>query len=306
MLCDIGYVIKDHVPAMMQIMTNHITSYNMQFLTTKCLNTAVMMWYLFLGTREDVLDVPHYCDSDRVVRRGRSSRASDPAAWEENALNPMRVARALRRELTAPQDMTQGCVRRRIFYVMMTSGNLRWALSKEEGRAARRPPSLMFPGHVFVIEKVGGGRNRFNLFQSFINRYTLDGHAVFNRSFAVSQTVVEGILAGIERMYTEPAWSADTTRFWKSFTHVDSPEYEGYNFRDNSFMCFNAADTTNCVLHMKTFLEAKRAELLPHVQSAMDAVYGRAESYKNTDNTALRPLTNREMLEEIDAILRKI
>ena len=46
MLCDIGYIIQDHVPAMMQLLTNEpaLRDNNMMMIKTKCLNTAIVMW----------------------------------------------------------------------------------------------------------------------------------------------------------------------------------------------------------------------------------------------------------------------
>jgi len=318
MLCDIGYIIKDHIPAMMQLMTDHIRSYNMQLLTTKCLNTAVMMWYLFLGERTDVMNAPETCDSKEVRERGmrERKRCGRTDEWAHNDTNPCVVVRRLRDSLLEPQEATQQVrtgsragdvkqvMKRTLYYVMLTTCKLRPA--REHAGPWWNPGGVPFPGHVFVVEKVGGDCNRYNLFQSYINEYTLSGHSIYNRSFAVSEAKIRDIMRGIERMYTEPTWSAETTAFWKRFSHVDTSGYEGYRFCDESYVCFRTADTSNCVHHLARFLKQKLTEMSDALRSAPDAVYGDASRYNNTDDTGLHLLSNREMREEIETMLAKI
>jgi len=313
MLCDIGYIIKDHIPAMMQLMTNHIRSYNMQLLTTKCLNTAVMMWYLFLGEQADVMEAPEACDSKDVAEAGirERKRCRTPAEWARSQSNPLAVIRRLNDALLEPQEATREVedgrqvMKRTLFYVMLTSCKMRPGPERVDPRSWSNP-TMSFPGHVFVIEKVGGDRNRYNVFQSYINQYTLSGHSTYNRSFAMSEQTIRGIMQGIQRMYSEPTWSSETTAFWNRFTHVDTREYEGYRFCENSFVCFRTADTSNCVRHLQTFLQKKLREMAGVLRSAPHEVYGDASRYNNTDDESLHLLTNAEMREEIRTMLAKI
>ena len=105
-MCDIGYIIRDHVPALMQVLTNELREYNMELMTTKCLNTAVMMMYLMLGAR--ALEYTRQCDVRAV--RGRVREGGEPASAA--------VARSLADEaLSKPAAGT-----RELFYVMITDG----------------------------------------------------------------------------------------------------------------------------------------------------------------------------------------
>lgn len=62
--CDIGYIVRHHLTAMMQLLTVELRDYDMCLMTTKCFNTAVMFWYLFLG--EDAISSPSHFSSERV------------------------------------------------------------------------------------------------------------------------------------------------------------------------------------------------------------------------------------------------
>lgn len=65
-MCDVGYLMSQHVVSIMQMLTVELHSkYNMQMLTTKCLNTAVMFMYLMVGS-----------DSDSTATTGNSSSAT--------------------------------------------------------------------------------------------------------------------------------------------------------------------------------------------------------------------------------------
>lgn len=204
---------------------------------------------------------------------------------------------------------TKQVVKRTLYYVMLTSCSMPPGEDRDRVEPPRRTwrnSGRSFPGHVFVIEKVGGERNRYNVFQSYINEYTLSGHSIHNRSFAMSEESVADIADGIHRMYSEPVWSPETTAFWNRFTHVDTRDYEGYRLCDESFVCFRTADTSNCVYHLHRFLKRKAAEMEDVLRTAPDEVYGDASRYDNTDDQELHLLTNREIYGEIETMLAKI
>lgn len=319
MLCDVGYVIQGHIPALMQIMTDHIQDYNMNLLTTKCLNTAVTIWYLFLGQDDTALKAVQYCDSRAVNERGISKKKkSRSGSWATDVLNPVVASERLGEELLSAVYATEGsCVTRRIFYVMMTDATLKLGRSDaEKQKQKQKQQRISFPGHVFVIEKVGrggsdvaAGSNRYNLFQSYISKYTLEGHAVFNKSFAMSQETVDDVVRNIRRMYAEPVWSKETTRFWKGFTHVDASEFEGYAFAGSSHLCYQSVNTTNCVSHLGSFLRAKKKVVLDGMERGVlsgSDVYGDKSKFPNKGERDFEPFTNDQILSEIDTILDKL
>lgn len=105
-MCDIGYIIKDHVTALMQMLTVELKEYNMQLVTTKCLNTAVMMTYLLLGNKY-ALDVTRHCDVPNVVDRNIGK-----------PIDRSFVIKSLRDDLLSKTDVQE----RALYYVMITDG----------------------------------------------------------------------------------------------------------------------------------------------------------------------------------------
>lgn len=82
-MCDLGYIIKDDLCPLLHVMTNRLKTYNMQLLTTKCLNTAVMMLHLLMSADESaVSEHTVHCDvpNVRARRRACSSRAQAAAS----------------------------------------------------------------------------------------------------------------------------------------------------------------------------------------------------------------------------------
>lgn len=349
----------------MQLLTNEIQGMGMRLMTTKCLNTAVMMWYLFLGDEVNV-GAPVQCDSRSVRDHVVAKRETLPTrAYAEDPSNPRVVLAALQRDLLAPAPPSD---ERTLFYVMLTDADLPRATfastpphsttgasftgqpqpqpqpQRQRQRAEalggdattthsspwkrlRRlltaaPPSLreagrdrdeqevrFFPGHVFVVEKIGGV-NRYNLYQSYIDAYTLAGHAAFNKSFSVSEKSMRGVAHGLLRLYSEPCWSPASTAFWKHFAHVDASEFEGFQFSEQSFVCYRTAKTHNCVQRFRDFLRQKRRMLSADLRrgaASPRSAYGDTRLYTGQQrNVRIEVLSNAQMLAEIDALLAKM
>lgn len=337
----------------MQLLTNELREYGMQLMTTKCLNTAVMMWYLFLGERDDDFRKAAYCDSKSVKRRGLDARKTlEPRRYAASEWNPVNVVERFGKDLLSTvqddprvTDPDALCGMRTLFYVMMTDAELPLVKTKtpphkskkisedddnnddrngngkkSQSSSAHHPsptpptgvPKQFFPGHVYVIEKVWirPDRNRYNLYQSYINNYTLNGHAQNNHSYSMSQAGAQRLVDNLEMMYASPAWDERYTRFWKQFTHVDTTRYEGYQFSQQSFFCYRKANTTNCTANLERFLREKLGELdalLRSGQAQEDGVYGDSRLYTGSqNNVAIQILTNGQMKAEMEEMLQKL
>jgi len=345
MLCDIGYVIQDHLPALMQIMTNELTDYSMQLMTTKCLNTAIMMWYLFLGEREGTMEDVVECESRAVQARGKRAREeheSKGVSFVKSDLHPLNVATRFSEDLletleqkqkkqqakkggktsnssasrSSPAKSSCNMPSRTIFYVILTDAYLPRTptvdVKNNNNNNNKVPRVEHFPGHCFVIEKMSQrpSRNRYNIYQSYINKYTLEGHVEFNRSLGMSQEKAADLTTNIRRLFSEPAWSPEDTAFWKRFTHVSVPNYEGFQFSDQSYMCYRKADTTNCISHLRSFLERINEELEKRLASGQETpedVYGNDKLYTGNQRTVeIQILTNAQMRRQLDELLQKL
>jgi hypothetical protein len=279
-MCDIGYIIKDHVPALMQVLTNELREYNMQLITTKCLNTAVMMMYLLLGTK--ALQYTRHCDVENV--RVRKSRGTDPQSGT--------IASMLRRHVNRCSP------KRSLFYVMITNGDMQHATNKSIAK-------MSFPGHVFVIERIYRGVGMgctFNIYQSYINQYSMAKYIdVQGGSLSIGKSKMQRLMLGIDGILNKAVWDKECTATWTELTSVDASRYEGFVIKNNLLMCYRTVETTNCVSQLNTLVEAtiKKLKEVPHAH--LSAVYGDPKLYKDCDQD-VTPLTNAEMLTHMTAI----
>jgi hypothetical protein len=277
-MCDIGYLIKDHVPAVMQLLTNALPEYNMQMLTTKCLNTAVMMMYLMLGA--DGLRITRHCDVENV--RKRHGRA--PASQAD-------IARDLRDEVMSTRTSN-----RALFYLMITDGDMPSQADPQK--------KVYFPGHVIVIEKLE--RGNFNLYQSYVNHYDLKGHIDDGGGgMPVGPTRMARLMAGLIRLMRAEVWDAGTSRDWRELTGVGgahTQQFEGYAPRGVLLMCYKRVETNTCVSRLKGLLSSTLANLERVPAAERGKLHGRADMYAK----GTRPMTVDAMIRNLSALSNKL
>ena len=194
-----------------------------------------------------------------------------------------------------------------------------------------------FPGHVYIIEKFqdlqSSGKIRYNIYQSYIDNYTLDGHleARTPSSSSLSTTTIRKYLDGMRALYSKSCWNREDTKFWMWLTRVDCSNLEGFEFADHSFVCYKAASTTNCLSALRKYLVQKlnvllekeneiRKKIIASKENATiglsdtdlndwrNKIYGlyAEKNVKNLDGNEKYLLTNEQMKGEIIAMLDKI
>ena len=278
-MCDLGYLIQDHLPALMQLMTYDQRSV-MTTETTKCLNTAVMITHLMLGP-ERAAPVTAACDV-HVVRRS--------ALAGKHPGNPA-VAASLKERVL----MTGG--KRAIFYVMITDAA---AMPLEPAAMPLKlqpaaVPTQHFPGHVFVVERLP--RGTFNVYQSYIRSYSMAGHLDrWRKSLSVSRARMTKLLEGLSVLGGSRVWDAPCTAFWQDLTGVDESRFEGYALTGHVHLCFQEVESDSCIGNLRKFVDSKLHEI-----DHMDAVAGRRTASPHT-----RPLTVNEMRKELLALRGKL
>lgn len=291
--------------AIMQLMTNELPDFNMQILTTKCLNTAVTIMYLFLGDKDNRFSgLVNQCDSHVVSKRGSNARKNSREPFAQSPHNPTVVMHAFEKEVLNMKASTR-LPERTLYYIMITDACLLNPDQKDE-----RKRHIMFPGHVLVLEKNihqtdnanGKPKVRYNLYQSYIDHYDLGGHIRLNKSLSLSTGRVLDLLKGLNTLYSVDRWNAECTAFWERLTHVKSPEFEGFEFANRSYFCFTQVKTTACVEKLRDFLRDRLARI---PIDSPDVVYGDSELYTHLD-VDVKPLTNSEMKKDIEYMLAKI
>lgn len=280
--CDLGYIIKDHVKTLMQLFDDDLKEYNMQLITSKCLNTAVLIMYLFLG--KYALHITNQCDVPTVEN-----------AYKEKDMSEEQVAKFKRSVLNISSKTRQ------LYYVMMTDATLTHADDNKK--------TTSFPGHVFVIEKIPR-RNKqskpyYYIYQSYINKYDFNGAVQRNRnSLKVSYEKLSHIVDDIEYVFTNGVWDQRVVKLWNELAFVDSTEFLNHVTRGSILFCYRMIKIKDCANVLRKLLANKLKDLKTNSKYTDNpsAIYNNVRSYYAED----KPLTVSEIIKELDIMLQKI
>jgi hypothetical protein len=235
--CPLASVVRDHLAFLMRLFDADLSEYNMRQVTTKCLNTAVLTFYMLLGKR--ALDHTRYCDVENILARRR--RDAPAPFWDGMVASIRRMRRqVLRRaqERSGPK----------LFYCMITSAEV--------------PGHGVFPGHVFVLRKSADPQARFDLYQSYIHEFDLNQFMQRNADggTALSRAKVTAILDGLLDVFqNRPVWDAAAAAWWKTLSTVDATRFEGYPIRDTLYFCSRVVTVQQCTDTLERLLVEKRA-----------------------------------------------
>lgn len=282
--------------AIMQLLSRYLPEYRMSLLTTKCLNTAVMVMYLALG--DAALVTTRQCDVETVRRRRRDTFASRGRSVEDRAV----ALRLKHRVLGATRSPTG----RELHYVMLTDGHM------PQSGGATKSNTRYFPGHVFVIESFVYGNERerrFRLYQSYINQYDVVQHTAMMHSSRrpkvgdvsvpdIDRAELERLMDGLVKMASQSTWTPDTSSFWSWFARVPlehAAQFEGHVRQGVILMCHRHVRADQCARTLRAL--AKRA-LLDTASIGVDTVeegqmWGDAKLYDAVNGA--KPLTVKEM-----------
>lgn len=292
MQCDIGYIISRYITPLMQCLTNDIKDYNMGLLTTKCLNTAVMIMFFMLGARG--LQKASTCDSRLVIQKHTNSNVTKRET-NKDVYSKMR-AKILRKKASS----------RELYYILMNDNSFPYpaALNKEDA---------FFPGHVFILEKIPGNPEPFYyMYQSYINEYDLNGHLerhkkTLRMTYAETKALMSkiGYIVGVTRDYARPrplTWDENCVQFWKDFTFVDTSDILGSITENHLFICCASSKVKGCVKNIEKYVTDKEREVREKAQSQPDEKYGDMSMYYKKELA----LSNIEMHTRLRQLLKDI
>ena len=224
----------------MDIFREELAEYSM-INTTKCLNTAVMTLYFFLG--EKALKHTRFCDVQQVQQRYAKE-------GDKSFQKVLDFVCALRKNTN-----------NRLYYVMITDA----VLPHMDGTGAQGS----FPGHVFVIDKSRGPK--YNIYQSYINNYSLNGAIARNNNSM--ELDVQDLIKNLLHMFENGVWDDQIDAFWKRLTFVDEG-LKNHIITGHIYFCFVEVPREQCASKMVGLLKAKRKVLLqqPEKLATLDAV----------------------------------
>jgi hypothetical protein len=319
-MCPTGQLIKDHIRSIMQLLTIDIAEYSMQLLTTKCLNTAVMMAYLML---DDASATTQACDVTSVKKDYYAQKSHPPSRDERFA--------------TLHDAVLNDDTSHRLFYIMLTDGimvrkGLRSCSVDENtgdyvpkaggatgnaGNAgnAGKGSTRTFPGHVFVIER---DADTYYLYQSYIGHYTLQQHIDLvqngrnsrNTSYAMDRGAMAVMLGGLKDVVRDNRpWDAASSAAWERFTHTPpahSQQFEDYVPCETTMRpCYREVKIDGCFgklikLVDKHTMRLKDRALVSDAEFYTKPYGNPVYKYKET------PLTPCELMHDLTVLKRKL
>ncbi len=258
--CDIMTYLTDYVTPIMQILSVHLPDYHMKLRTTKCLNTSIMTMYLLLGTTG--LKKSEYCSVNNIKKRITDENITrlDEMILFDKMINDL---------------FKRGGKYRYFYYIMITDGEMVRSKNSLYSNNKETDQQDYFPGHVFVIEKIPCGNiNRYKLYQSYINQYTLSGHyQKNNNSMEVSEQDLKDIFGktgvnaknmiinsknkrnGVSTIFMDNEWNKYTTHAWEKLTYVPSEKYNGFSTNNLKF-CYQKVRVLSCYKILLNFVDS--------------------------------------------------
>ena len=280
-VCNIGFIIKNHVKCIMQLLTNDIPQFNLRLQTTKCLNTAVMLMQFLLGSKG--LQIVDACDTRDVIDRHKSGIETNDNLLKE-----------LKKQVLSKREKT-----RTLYYILLSDGY--FPTTDENNNNTQK----YFPGHVFILEKIYNisiKQHIYYFYQSYINKYSLMEHIEMNKGLKISQKRAEELLDDLSSVIKSPTWNNDNVKKWYDMTFVDSSDFLETQSQQQFYLCFRKAKTTECLNRLKKYL-LKKHNLISKIPSHQsNVIYGNEELYDSN----IKPLTNKQILIEIESLLYKI
>jgi hypothetical protein len=243
--CDVISIILNYLVPIFQYLSIKMTDYNMKLKTTKCLNTAVMLVYI-LGGEKHIKDKVSFCDTDNISKRYNKLKSNEKKMQrKKNILDKLDT------------DLNNSRINSRYFYyILLTHTEM---LNKENKKS-------WFPGHVFIIEKSKdcNKKLKYKIFQSYINKYDLNGHFI-NNNETMEIKNIKYVINGIKNILLKKTWNKKAVSFWKKLCHVNTPELIGHETK-NINICYKKIKIDNCYTNLLKFTDNALNEINKNIQ----------------------------------------
>ena len=261
--------ISPHVTALMQLLTNDFPQYNMRLITTKCLNTGIMIAFALLGKKG--FRLVDECDSNLVTKRHK-----------EGIDNNQHIINQLKRQVLSKREKKS-----KLYYILLSDGYFQQSVEETQ----------YFPGHVVIIEKhfnSATNAHYFRIHQSYINQYTLTQYnSIVNKN--ISMNNIESVMNGLEKGLTASKWSRSNIKLWSNLTNVDTSNLKDTYIKNRFFLCFRKTEFDSCISSLKHYVKYKLTTLKGRPPND---VYGDVSRYIDPSIA----LTNTQMEQELNLL----
>jgi hypothetical protein len=240
-----------------------------------------MMIQFLLGKKG--LKIVDACDTRAVINRHQNGMDRNEDIIKE-----------LKKQIFSKKEKS-----RTLYYILLTDGYFPY--TNTDNAADHK----YFPGHVFILEKLYDFTKQqhvFYFYQSYINKYSLTEHIKMNKGLKISHKRTEELINDLSSVLRSPTWNNDNVKKWYDMTFVDSSDFLQTASHQKFYLCFRKAKTNKCLERLETFLKKKHKMLSSMPIENENNVYGEQSLY----DISIKPLTNKEMIIEIESLLFKI
>lgn len=283
--CDMVFILKDYVKPIMQLLSNDLNDFYMGLLTTKCLNTAIMIMYFMVG--KEGIKISKYCDTRATIKRHTN-----------NIDNNNDIMIVLKKDILNPNIKN-----RYIYYILLTDAYF-----------PRENEQTFFPGHVILIEKTPSNivneKPYYYMYQSYINKYDLAGHYSLkskksskidnNDSVKMTYDELSKFINKLGYIMNSSRWDDNCIKYWKDFTFIDTQNMRNSECKNKFYICYKRALVNTCIGNIKKYTQDK-LKILKKVKNDND-IYGDTMKYKDTEIA----LTNGSMRYSLENLLYKL
>lgn len=233
--CRYIYLISHYLVPILQILNKkYASSYTNNLITTKCLNTAVMLTILLIGEHK-IKDIQQ-CDVSNTIQRHKN--------FQDN-------------NLTILEQLKKSILRKNrknsvLYYIMLTDGKLR-------NTDIYNPNSEYFPGHVFIVEKNINGS--YYIYQSFIQKYSLKDFLKENKCKSYNRKDVQDMCAFFSNFLDKTyVWNDVAVKQWCKLTTVDTSRFLKMS-TDNIFLCYKKFTLKSVDKNLMSFVNTSLKEI---------------------------------------------
>ena len=332
--CGVAQVVATHLTAVMQLLSNdpNLKDYNFEMRSTKCLNTAVMMMYLMLG--RSAIEKADKCNSSEIANINWEVKRRHGINIDTQVANKL-IASLLRKD----QDQTPS---NELYYVLMSHTAMKFPSGTPPSgtpQNAEEEESVMFPGHVFVLERNvdSNGNRSYNMYQSYLEHYDFAQHIDGKRDSSQQQQVARSVrdninvqkkpdgakideadlethMKVIANGFAKQTWEQEDSDTWSAFTHSKNPEK--FNGRDRSgiHICYQVVNVEQCSDQLRTLsqenLDIINEELKEIANENRDRylaeIWGDPSKTAKNESMIPKQLNKGEMKAELESILKEL
>ena len=244
-------LISNHLVAILQILNvKYSDSYVNNIITTKCLNTAVMLTIILLG--ESKIKHIKKCDVSNTIQRHINKEDNNLVILEQ-------LRKTLLRKNSKYSTM---------YYIMLTDGNM-YNMANDK---------IYFPGHVFLVEKnVDGG---YYIYQSFIQKYSLREFIKSNKCSSFRREDVKNMCSFFSKfLRNDYKWDDIAIQEWCKLTSVDTSKFKTFD-TNNIYLCFKKFTVRNIKKKLESFVSKSIIDIQRSIQDKNLTKYN-STSYLN-------------------------